>query len=293
MRTLHSTFLVFFIVAASCLPFFADAATLSVVPSAGQITVGQPFRVDVLLNTEGDSVNAVQGEISYPTNLFSLQTVNDGNSIVSLWINPPEATSSSSVQFAGIIPGGFDGSSGNLVSLIFNSVMTGTGTIFIDNAMVLRNDGEGSPVSGTVMNAALTIASSSGGAISSPINSPITPNPFTPQIASDPNVFGGKYFLVFSTTDKGSGIDHYEVLEGSTWHIAQSPYLLQDQSLSSNIYVRAVDHAGNFIVVEVPARNPKTIHQSNVITFVIFGATALLVVLLFLIWSVRRKKRYW
>ena len=29
----------------------------------------------------------------------------------------------------------------------------------------------------------------------------------------DPNVFDGKWFLVFAALDKGSGIDHYEVME--------------------------------------------------------------------------------
>jgi hypothetical protein len=61
--------------------------------------------------------------------------------------------------------------------------------------------------------------------------------------------------LVFSTQDKGSGIDYYEVKEESQfllfrllpskWHRAESPYLLRDQSLSSRIYVKAVDRAGN------------------------------------------------
>ena len=63
--------------------------------------------------------------------------------------------------------------------------------------------------------------------------------------------------MAFSTTDPQSGIDHYEILEGSdtVWHNATSPYRLTDQSLSSNIYIRAVDGAGNFRVVELPAEN--------------------------------------
>jgi hypothetical protein len=91
------------------------------------------------------------------------------------------------------------------------------------------------------------------------------PDPFTPIIASDTAFFSGKYFLVFGTTDQSSGMAYYEVLEvpsGSVvgnlaqWQRATSPYLLQDQSLSSDIYVRAVDRSGNFRIVELPATHP-------------------------------------
>ena len=44
--------------------------------------------------------------------------------------------------------------------------------------------------------------------------------------------------------------------ENPAWVTATSPYLLQDQALSSDIYIRAVNNAGNAIVVKVPARHP-------------------------------------
>ena len=63
----------------------ASAATLDVVanPSA---TIGQPFRVDIALDTQGDDANTIQGEIVFPSNLFVLKEINDGNSPGSLWI---------------------------------------------------------------------------------------------------------------------------------------------------------------------------------------------------------------
>jgi len=81
------------------------------------------------------------------------------------------------------------------------------------------------------------------------------PEDFTPVTASDPNIFGGKYFVSFATQDKGSGIDHYEISEGNknSFVRVDSPYLLKNQVLDESIYIKAIDRAGNERVVEIPA----------------------------------------
>ncbi len=74
------------------------------------------------------------------------------------------------------------------------------------------------------------------------------PLPFEPKLVSDPAIHGGKYVLIFLTTDLESGIDHYEVKEGLLrWERAESPYLLPQQHLPKIILVKAVDRAGNEI----------------------------------------------
>ena len=85
-----------------------------------------------------------------------------------------------------------------------------------------------------------------------------------PEIARDPTIFDGKWFLVFATQDKGLGIDHYEIKETryrffgsfSRWISAESPYALRDQELKSYILVKAVDKAGNERIVKINPRNP-------------------------------------
>ena len=58
--------------------------------------------------------------------------------------------------------------------------------------------------------------------------------------------------VVFAAVDKGQGIDHYEVAErrawwpaGLQWKVATSPYALGDRYGTSDVYVKAVDRAGN------------------------------------------------
>ena len=87
------------------------------------------------------------------------------------------------------------------------------------------------------------------------------PEPFKPEISRAEGLFDNKYFLVFATTDKGSGIDYYEVAElrgrrvedydDLDWKREESPVILSDQSLRSFIYVKAVDRNGNMRIAVV------------------------------------------
>ena len=91
-----------------------------------------------------------------------------------------------------------------------------------------------------------------------------SPETFRPEIARDESLFDGKWFLVFATQDKKSGIDHYEVKETrqgtltmfSKWIPAESPYVLQDQGLRSYVFVKAVDKERNARVTKVSPQNP-------------------------------------
>ncbi len=236
----------------------ARAATVGVVAPNPTPEIGQPFRIDIPLDTQGDTANAIQAQIVFPPDQFILQRVNDGASPVSFWIDPPDEIASGIVAFSGIMPGGFQGSASSVVSLWFTATKAGAGAISLGNVQLLRNDGRGTPMATATGTSMIYVSASVATATAPRRISFVAPETFTPVISQNPDVFGGKYFLVFSTTDKGSGIDHYEILEtpSHAWQVATSPYLLTNQSLSSDIYVRAVDHDGNFIVVKVPAEHP-------------------------------------
>jgi hypothetical protein len=73
----------------------------------------------------------------------------------------------------------------------------------------------------------------------------IPPDAFAVQIESTRGVFGGRYYLVFSTVDKQSGLDHFEIFERGAWKRVTSPYQLKDQFLPDALQLRAIDKAGN------------------------------------------------
>ena len=86
----------------------------------------------------------------------------------------------------------------------------------------------------------------------------IPPEAFEVEVHQDALIFEGKYFITFSTTDKQTGLSHFEVKEGERdWQQEESPYLLADQSLQSIIKVKAVDMAGNERIAEYVPEIPK------------------------------------
>ncbi len=264
--------------------------------------VGTPVRVDLLLDTQGGDINAVAGSVVFPADRFTLQKITDGNSLVSLWITPPSASAAGTVSFAGITPGGYAGT-GPMFSLWLIPRAPGSGVISLEQPQALQNDGKGTPAPVATSSLAIDISpapssTSSGVGLRPPSLSQTSltpPEPFTPVISRDPNLFGGKYFLSFAAVDTGSGIDHYEVMEVPTgpaagnvpvWRPATSPYLLTDQSLSSDIYVRAVDHDGNFIVVEVPAEHPQEASGWTQRIFLIAAEWIIGLLLLAVVWRI-------
>ncbi len=100
-------------------------------------------------------------------------------------------------------------------------------------------------------------------------NDSTPPEAFTIGVYRDPSLFSGQWFAVFSTVDKQTGVDHYDVAEVPipqltepqeqwNWTRAVSPYLIKDQSMNEVIAVRAIDSAGNARVEEyTPPPAPK------------------------------------
>lgn len=195
----------------------------------------------VQVNTGTANINALEGTLILPENM-QVSRIEIGNSAILVWISEPHQEGRE-IAFAGITPGGFSGA---------QSLFTLQGTFYprdlekirFENVRALKNDGTGEQVPVTLLISPVAFRADSE-----------SPEDFAPAIASDPNVFDGKYFLVFAAQDKGSGIERYEVREGrfDSWTEAESPYLLAHQSLTKDIYVRAIDNAGNGRVAVVSA----------------------------------------
>ena len=250
------------------------------------------------------SVNAVQATISYPADILTLKDVRDGDSIISAWIEKPDVSQAKvgAYAFSGIIAHGYAGNGyAALLTLDFEAKKTGLAKISTTDVQVLLNDGKGTPT--PTSNTPLVISVSTKKALSTTSTlAAITddhtpPQPFVIERAQDPNLFDGKWFVTFETQDKESGIDHYEVREqapgqsAAPWVITTSPYVLQDQSLASQIEVKAVDKNGNerlaqFVLPSVAS--PRSTISVGMLSWSVFIVCALLAGLIF--WH-RRSKR--
>lgn len=249
---------------------------MSFEPSNVVSNQSQSFTTTLLLSTNEQSVNAVEGTLLVAKELGDNITISDSGSIITYWVSRPEwDPTSRTIKFSGTVPGGYTGQSGILFSVLLPPHNGGSvsNAVVVGQSNVYLNDGMGTPAQ--VSTSAFALTSDGSGDVNPEIadqiyigdlkQDNIPPEPFSPQLAQDERVYDGQWFINFATTDKESGISHYEIqetrsgrLDAGNWKKAQSPYLLQDQQLHSFIYVVAIDRQGNERMIKVSPRKPLT-----------------------------------
>ena len=260
-------------------PYHLFAAEIFYDADTRKVKANTEFEVGVFLNAESENINAFEGKIIFPHDLLDLKEIRDGNTIVNFWIEKPHKRQETrdkeqetrnkeqgEILFSGITPGGFQGNNGLLFSAVFEAKSEGLARFEINDARVLRNDGTGSPAALTIAPFEMTISSEAPAVtpIVTKVKDTEPPETFRPEIARDESLFGGKWFLVFATQDKASGVDHYEAKESrqrilalfQKWSRTESLHVLRDQELRSYIFVKAVDKAGNVRIEKILPRNP-------------------------------------
>ncbi len=140
-----------------CLPLFTHAASLIVSPSSGTYSVGDRVTVKVRVNST-TPINAVSASLTVPTNLFSIESVTKDSSVLNFWVTEPSfSNKNGAVSFEGVSLGGFSGGMGDVVSLRLRAVAEGNGSISINSAQILANDGQGTNVTGALQNGTYTV----------------------------------------------------------------------------------------------------------------------------------------
>lgn len=282
------------------------------------------FLVPIRIDTQGLCINAVEVVINYDPRTLQVDDVARGNSILSLWTEEPTIDKDAGrVTFSGGVPGGYCGrveGDPGLTNILAEVVVTGAPLKFAEGARelaeisispdsrALAHDGAGTPLPVAVQTTQFVLSATT----TVPVdewqgrvrNDTIAPELFEIALLENRNVAGGRYFIVFRTSDKQSGIDHYEVLETdpdrfglltwlpreSYWVVAESPYVLRDQDLKSKIMVKAIDKAGNErIVTYTPPLSPLD-HVARVEFFLLLFVGAGIILALVAVFAARRRR---
>lgn len=224
----------------------AEAAVVTIDSDFNTLHVGDVFTVDLFVDTEGQTLNAIEMELIFPEELLEYVSNDDGESPVSLWIDKPFYHDLNLITLAGITPGGFIDREVNVLTITFKAKKIGQGNIEISKADLLIHDGLGTAANVTKQNLHISVSEGESEIAYNAVDDEV-PESFTPEVIQDADVFEGAYALIFATEDKGSGIDHFEIKEGffSTYTLAESPYKLKHQSLDQKIYIKAIDKLGN------------------------------------------------
>lgn len=155
-----------------------EAASLSLSPSGGSYAVGKTISVRVLVGSGGQSINAVDGSISFSNDTLSLVGISKSG-IVNLWAQDPTfSNSSGTANFQGVILSGYSGGGGTVVTLTFKAKAVGAATVSISSggSSVLLNDGNGTNVLSGTSGANFTITQGTTKP-SQPVTQPTTQNP--------------------------------------------------------------------------------------------------------------------
>jgi hypothetical protein len=340
-------FLFFLFLLLIAVPFGVSAATLYLDPA--KVTLGPDNTLEVKVKIgvgSGECINAVQVGIDFPADILELKDFNSGESLISLWVpKAPDkdslkiANGSGKIIFSGGTPGGYcgkipgdPGDSNILGSLIFTPkkpIISHQAILgFSSETQLFLNDGQGTLAALNTQGAVLAIdekikQKSDDWKVKLDADK-TPPEPFVVEISNSPRIANGKYFAVFFTTDKETGIDRYEILEASAqslaeteygsfekflrrifkvksalspaWEKTGSPYVLKDQTLASVLKIKAVDRAGNERVVEfnetekvlAPARFPSL--QELAVAAIVLLFLALAAVLALAFWKRRKRK---
>jgi hypothetical protein len=323
-------FVPFVLVVLFALPGITGAATLYFDPPTTTLYRGDAVSVAVRLDTDEqqfECVNAVDGVISYSSNITPVD-ISLGESILPIWVESPIINKESrTITFAGGIPNGYCGRvpgdpqlTNKLFEIVFRAPGLQVGVAssadeaivnFTDQTTVYLNDGFGTALQPAVLPATFTLRDSFGSELKDPWRDAVLaddtpPEPFSILLERSETAFDGKYYITFNTSDKQTGMSIYEVMEENTqkdsffnfgaatapWREIRSPYVLQDQSLSSTIFVRAIDKAGNeYVATLAPQNKTSQFYGINPLYVAIAGGLCVLALLLLGGYTLCRRRR--
>jgi hypothetical protein len=242
--------------------FWADkvfATTLTLNPSKESLGTGEQFYVDLMLDPQEESINAISGSINFPDDKVSFQRAEDGKSMVNLWVEKPKLEGNN-ISFAGVIPNGFDGVinpfdqshklPGLIIRLVFEAKNPGQIDFSTSTFSLNLNDGLGTEIQAPSAFISVKVGDFSN------IFKYIADDNEIPELEAyvtrDPNIYNNKYVLVFKAYDRGTGIKSVMIKEGrSNWKEIESPYLLHDQSRHSTISLQAINFSGAGVSINI------------------------------------------
>lgn len=266
--------------------FLTTEASEIRIEKVGSHEAGVDERVEYVffLDSKESLINAVEGHIRFP-DFLRLEKLYSGGSIVSLWIEKPIEKTKGEIFFSGIIPGGYLGNGERLFSAVFLAEKEGDGFLFAEKMKFLLSDGAGTEASSK--NTPIPVSVLRKTLFSEYIDKKddVPPEIFFPSITKIGEIFGDKHVLVFHTQDKESGVLEYKVKEGGKDFVsAESPYILQDQRMRGDIYVKAIDMFGNERVAKVDLEKRNVDYGKNMLVI------GIMIVLFLVVFFIRKKR---
>lgn len=263
------------------------AATLILEPSRDSLGKGEQFYLDLMIDPGEESINAIEGSISFSNDNISFIRTENGKSIINLWVEQPKLEGHT-ISFAGVISNGFDGVinpfnldhklPGLVVRLVFEANKPGQVNFSTSSFYLNLNNGLGTETRSPITHSSINIGDFTNKIIYE--NKTETKPELVAYIVRDDSIYNNKYALVFNATDKETGIKSIMIKEGGReWKEVSSPYLLKDQSRHSNIVLQATNFSGvsTTINIDVIPYDWKSLIQASLIAIIVIVLLVLII----------------
>jgi len=141
-------FLFLFLIGFLIKPIPSYALNIFIEKSSNDVLVGETIKLKVLLDTEGQNINVLEGVFGF-IGSADISNINTANSVFELWPEEPNLSLEKEVSFTGGVAGGISGS--NLRVLNFDITPTTIGEITIEPKKLsgYLDDGLGTEVVGS------------------------------------------------------------------------------------------------------------------------------------------------
>jgi uncharacterized membrane protein len=187
-KVIQKNFVKFFLIIASLffvpsVAFAADGA-LSMVPATGVYSAGDFFTVNIRANTDGADINAAEGVLQFSNTDLQVIRVSNAGSIFNLWVTEPEfSNGAGTITFGGGTTKGYKGSSGQIFSVTFKALTSGSHKVRFSSGAMTAADGRGTNIISGLNGGTYTVTAKEAQPVPEivvPANTPGTPNVSSP-----------------------------------------------------------------------------------------------------------------
>jgi hypothetical protein len=229
-------------------------------------TTRQPYTILVYIDPQNETVSGVAGTLSFPTDLFEVDTISTVGGVVPMWMTRPHVPQEkyfddrTHITFEGIMPGGFSGVrspyyEGVRRGLVFTVKLIpknkGTGNLVLDNIEIRAFDDQGTLLSseGSVKKVSVPMLSTGMPKNTGNLSRIYSPTLIT-TITRNELVSNNAWYVDIHEDSTVNSVDHIEIAESESydpehlplflWRTQTTPYILQYQSRSMYVHIKVV-----------------------------------------------------
>lgn len=137
----------------------AAEGVLYVAPEIGSYVVGDTFTVSVYADSDGETVNAAEAELTFNPSHLRVESVSTEGSILTSWSTQPTFSNEKGVvTFSGWTKERFSGKDGLLVTITFTALTTAQSNAYLAAGAILAADGRGSNIITSMKSGVYTVA---------------------------------------------------------------------------------------------------------------------------------------